>query len=62
MEIAQPLAMIPDNEQMNDVANDTINNHPHLFKVDTLINVNAFHRLLVRHPNPSFVNSVVDGL
>ena len=61
-EIAQPLASIPDKECENCLANKTINNHPHLFKVDTPIDVSMFERLLVRHPNSLFVKSVVDGL
>ena len=44
------------------MANKTINNHSHLFKIDTPIDVSMFERLLVRHPNPLFVKSVVDGL
>ena len=61
-EIAQPLASILNDEYSNAIANDTISNHPCLFKVGTPVDVDAFEQLLVQHPNPFFVNSVLDGL
>ena len=61
-EITQPLASVPDNEYTNDLANGTIENHAHLFKVTTPINVDAFQQLLEQHPNFPFVDSVLNGL
>ena len=61
-EIARPLASIPLSEFNNVVANNTINCHPDLFKVTTPINVDTLENLLVRHPNPPFVKSVLTGL
>ena len=60
-EIAQPLASVPASELANDIANHTLEHYPNLFKVDTPINVDNFQRLLARHPNRPFVDSVVDG-
>ena len=60
-EIASPLASIPNSELVNDLANETIKNYSHLFEVHTPINVERFEHLLQNHPNPLFVNSVVDG-
>ena len=61
-EIARPLASVPLSELNNVVANETINCHPDLFKVTTPINVDTLESLLVRHPNPPFVKSVLAGL
>jgi hypothetical protein len=61
-EIARPLMSIPANELQNDLANQTIKLHSRLFKVDTPINIDNLEHLLIRHPNPSFVNSVLHGL
>ena len=60
-EIASPLASIPNSELVNDLANKTIKNYSHLFEVHTPINVERFEHLLKNHPNPLFVNSVVNG-
>ena len=60
-ETAQPLASIPDSELSNDVANHTLENYAHLFEVNTPIDVDNFQRLLERHPNPLFIESVVNG-
>lgn len=40
----------------------TIRDHPELFKVTCLIDVDAFERLLTDHPNQPFVQSVLAGL
>ena len=40
----------------------TLKSQPDLFDVSTPINVDNFERLLVRHPNPLFVKSVMNGL
>ena len=61
-EIAQPLVSVPLKERTNSLVNETIENHWHLFKVETPINVDVFEKLLAEHPNRSYVNSVVDGL
>ena len=60
-EIAKPLASVPASEFDNHLVIDTINRHPHLFKVDTPIHVDNLERLLARHPNHPFVASVVNG-
>jgi hypothetical protein len=61
-EVARPLARVPSREFNNALANDTIKRHSSLFEVSTPINVTNFERLLVRHPNRPFVDSVVEGL
>ena len=61
-EVARPLASVPEVELSNIIACDTINRHPGLFTVSTPIDVDEFEDLLVHHPNPLFVNSVVKGL
>ena len=40
---------------------DTINHHPDLFIVSTPINIDNFEDLLINHPNPPFVKSVING-
>jgi hypothetical protein len=60
-ETAKPLASVPVCEFSNIEACRTIDRHPGLFTVDTPINVNEFEGLLTHHPNPPFVNSVING-
>ncbi|KIY52562.1 hypothetical protein FISHEDRAFT_69757 [Fistulina hepatica ATCC 64428] len=57
-----PLPEPPEEEYMNITALDTIQDKPHLFKVDTAVNIVRFEELLVDHPNPSLVASVCRGL
>jgi hypothetical protein len=59
---AEPLPRPPPSVFQNSAAAETIHNHPELFKIICNINVDAFKSLLIDHPNPSFVQSVVDGL
>ena len=61
MEIAQPLSPIPLDKLNNKLAVDTINRHPDLFIVSTPINIDNFEDLLIHHPNPPFVKSVING-
>ena len=61
-EIAHPLVSVPPNELNNPSIKTTIENNQELFEVSTPINVDNFERLLVCHPNPPFVKSVIDGL
>jgi hypothetical protein len=48
-------------EFANHSATETIRRHPGLFVVDTPIRVDNFERLLIHHPNPPFVKSVLNG-
>ncbi|KIY49036.1 hypothetical protein FISHEDRAFT_42179, partial [Fistulina hepatica ATCC 64428] len=57
-----PLPEPPEEEYMNLTALDTIQDKPHLFRVDTAVNINRFEELLLDHPNPSLVASVSRGL
>jgi hypothetical protein len=41
---------------------ETLQSHPHLFKVNCPINVTRFEELLVNHPNQPFVRSVCRAL
>ena len=59
--MAQPLASIPLNKLDNEIAIDTINHHPDLFKISTPIKVDNLENLLTHHPNPPFVKSVLNG-
>jgi hypothetical protein len=63
-EVAQPLASIPLTELNHtpSLVTDTIKHHPELFEVSTPINVDNLEKSLIRHPNPDFVQSVLDGL
>ena len=61
-ESAPPLPSVPLDEFKNKEAMTTIIDNPHLFKIVTPINTPHFKELLLKHPNPSFVDSVVDGL
>lgn len=60
-EVAKPFPSVPLIEHNNHLAIDTIKHHPHLFKVDTPINVDNLENLLIHHPNRPFVKSVLDG-
>ena len=50
--------MVPADEYDNLPAIETINAHPHLFKITTPIKVNRFDELLSDHPNQLGVKSV----
>ena len=56
-----PLPSPPPSE-FNPSAVSTLSSHSHLFRIVTPIDVSAFHELLRNHPNPLFVQSVIDGL
>ena len=60
-EVARPLASVPEIEFSNILACQTIDKHPGLFTVSNPIKVDNLESLLVRHPNPHFVKSVLDG-
>ena len=60
-EITRPFPSVSMVEFSNILACRTINFHPELFTVNTPINVDNFEKLLVNHPNPPFVKSVVNG-
>src|SRR6202522_835888 len=60
-EIAHPLPSVPLSEFTNQDAVKTIDQHPELFLVDTPINVSNLERLLARHPNRPFVESVINS-
>jgi hypothetical protein len=59
---AAPLPSPPANELQNRVARKTIARNPHLFKIVSPINVEAFKKLLKDHPNKSFVKSVINAI
>ena len=61
-EVARPLPSVPVTEFSNRLACKTIESHKDLFIVDTPINVDHFENLLIRHPNPPFVKSILRGL
>ncbi|KIY49912.1 hypothetical protein FISHEDRAFT_72144 [Fistulina hepatica ATCC 64428] len=52
----------PEEEVMNLTALWTITDNPHLFKVDTPVNVDTFENLLESHPNRDLVHSVCRSL
>ena len=52
---------VPLSEFANHCATETISQHSDLFVVDTPIRIDDFERLLIHHPNPLFVRSVVNG-
>jgi hypothetical protein len=60
-ETARPLASVPLTEFSNTLAQRTIAQHRGLFAVETPINVDELERSLIKHPNPSFVQSVLKG-
>jgi hypothetical protein len=53
---------MPDSELSNEAALHTIHSNPHLFKIVTPINVDAFEALLSTHPNRILVDSVCFSL
>jgi len=57
-----PVPSPPANELSNFPAIHTIQQHPHLFKIITPINVDLFESYLLQHPNRSFVQSVCHSL
>ena len=61
-EITVPLPRPPKAELENTISNSTLNSHPHLFAVNTPINIPLFQTLLSDHLNRPFVDSVLDGL
>jgi hypothetical protein len=61
-EVARPFPSVPLAEYTNQLAISTIERHPDLFLVDTPIHISNFESLLTHHPNPPFVQSVVNGL
>ncbi|KAF5371082.1 hypothetical protein D9757_010799 [Collybiopsis confluens] len=60
-EFDDPLPQPPE-EEFNGVAWQTIQNHPHLFHVDTPISAERLNSLLGDHPNKPFVASVICSL
>jgi hypothetical protein len=61
-ESLRPLPSVPDEELKNDVVTRTISENEHLFDIVTPINIDRLASLLVNHPNPPFVSSVLRGL
>jgi hypothetical protein len=59
---AEPVPTPPLNELTNHVALHTIQQHPSLFTIITLINVDRFESYLKSHPNRSHVQSVCRAL
>ena len=59
---ADPLPRPPQSELLNATANNTIRDHPELFKITCNIKVDVFASLLADHPNQPFVQSVLTGL
>ncbi|KDR79789.1 hypothetical protein GALMADRAFT_15607, partial [Galerina marginata CBS 339.88] len=57
-----PLPRPPQHEIDNPAVQETLRTHPHLFKIETPINVDVFESLLLSHPNQPFVTSVCKGL
>jgi hypothetical protein len=61
-EIAQPLPLPPQLNDLNAEAYATIRSRPDLFKIVTPIKVERFERYLENHPNRKYVESVCRGL
>ena len=59
---AAPVPTVPQDEFDNMAAVETINTHPHLFKITTPIKVGHFRELLSEHPNQPAVESVCRSL
>lgn len=59
---AKPLPRPPDITFEDEVRMKTIRDHPELFKITCVIDVDTFEKLLVDHPNQPFVQSVLVGL
>lgn len=60
-EVLPPLPPVPDHEHNNRVLQDSITSNPHLFRIVTPIRTTVLESLLVHHPNPDFVSSVIRG-
>ena len=58
-ESLHPLPSVPDEELKNDVVTRTITENEHLFSIVTPINIDRLASLLINHPNPPFVSSVL---
>ena len=61
-ESLSPLPGVPDDELKNDIVAKTISDNEHLFSIVTPVNIDRLAALLVNHPNPPFVASVLRGL
>jgi hypothetical protein len=61
-ESLRPLPSVPDDELQNNIVTKTISDNEHLFRIVTPINIDRLAALLVNHPNPPFVTSVLRGL
>jgi hypothetical protein len=61
-ESLRPLPSVPDDELKNEVVTRTISENEHLFSIVTPINIDRLASLLINHPNPPFVASVLRGL
>ena len=61
-ESAAPLPRPPQAELENPLVKSTLATYPHLFSVDTPINVDRLETFLADHPNRPFVDSVLVGL
>ncbi len=57
-----PVPDVPADVRDDPVVNNTLREHPELFKITTPINVDRFEQLLQDHPNQDFVQSVVRAL
>ena len=57
-----PLPCVPDDELQNEIVTRTISENEHLFSIVTPIKIDRLASLLVNHPNPPFVSSVLRGL
>ena len=57
-----PLPCVPDDELRNEIVSRTISENEHLFSIVTPINIDRLASLLINHPNPPFVTSVLRGL
>ena len=57
-----PVPVVPRDEFDNTAAVETINTHPHIFKITTPIKVDRFRELLSKHPNQPTVESVCCSL
>jgi hypothetical protein len=61
-ETAKPLPRPPQAELEDPLINATLASFPHLFAVNTPLDIDRFDELLAEHPNRPFVNSVIAGL
>ena len=60
-EVLPPLPSVLDHECKNQVLQDSIKSNPHLFCIVTPICTSVLESLLIHHPNPDFILSVVHG-